>query len=1255
MSNTWDSNFPNVVSISADTIKPIPELDNSFCLPYFPCVNNITESSPSNINLTEFYSKKDEKSLLDYVNTLDKNSLTVKIGYLIAKSRMNVKLSGDQKKIEDLFKLGEKGNWRPWVEYMVQVENEKVAQDKLGKQLQSLFEKQADMVQSSITEERQVSFNPLWDEIKFRLKGNKDVDTIPDYMKYIQNTLSSKLANNKSFLSVALTTCKTDENEDLMSQYLSWSHIDFRAVPSGSSVAWSGYTSFRLSNLLEKQNEDNRRFKNIREDNSSKTELIRSLLIRPLSSLYELADIDEIVLDSPIERFNALTTQSGVQWYSSIIDNKPQGVRLTHFSNLKYYLHYCSVRMGKGDRGGFYGWLQFLYFLGSDIVASLQDAVAQVKEKLEIYVEDHESEKDTVDPVLDYLGSLSAQLDKFFDFWVNRMRTQYGLVPPPGLENDPNWSMGFRQFSMNELKGGDATENLLLLNNNRGRGRGKRGRNDFPREKKKSVMMAIPNYIICHQIEGRKLWPLESIPESSIMSVKDTKSAFAGLTSTPVISVFSAVGQQAQQSQQPVMGSPVNPLYEAPNASSIQSELKTVRDEIEDLLTNKQPKIQGLDTQAKGNNGKYKELFEALKATAEELQNELKRKKNVDLEKLRDLQEELSKAYEVLKNSFDNNNYPIVPDIVKSVKEIAGKVLDQKKKPYKEIASMAGGAGDKKKKDGRKKRREGDRDRDNYVRGSTREGKYLRQLEEREIFERKMAERQEYPFTGVSVEITDKEDSIFWLREFKVSYRSDEGRFDDISFKWWSGSARTIDNDPFYLGGAGVRIEGESSFGCGISYVLLANRYAILQKSSTYDFMKVLSNCLTLSIPQSQPLLSAADIQQYALEAYNFLLVAIKEFGVVQAKTSRKSNVPSRSQILFESALLTAIQKQWIVMLSLPTITISNNTEKTKFYNNLKKLGMNYETQSKGLFGLLKISREMFNKVITDKMGQIINMEIPQPPIPGVNTSGVSSSGVSSSGVSSLSRQQTPGFKTILDQVDGIVGEDRYWQSLVDQMGGRKVYIPFIRDSGRVLTVDYVLDYLQVGLNAKTIVRQGRGVDFSRLLAGSKAIKSGKDFANVIGDGDTIVANNPLEKANSRTWRRTSVDIMRKYIIMRMRQINREADIPGQVFTPANFRRVWFELMINTVAYQTMMQAPWSSKTSRLKVLLIQQCGSKTGSYMEKCPIIFARTNMATWMGAKGLPLPGMDWSSGMMKFRSKPTLIESVIETKRPGVGLQL
>jgi hypothetical protein len=122
---------------------------------------------------------------------------------------------------------------------------------------------------------------------------------------------------------------------------------------------------------------------------------------------------------------------------------------------------------------------------------------------------------------------------------------------------------------------------------------------------------------------------------------------------------------------------------------------------------------------------------------------------------------------------------------------------------------------------------------------------------------------------------------------------------------------------------------------------------------------------------------------------------------------------------------------------------------------------------------------------------------------------------------------------------------------------------------------------------------------------------------------------------------------MRKYLVARMRQINRQADTASNIFTAVNFRRVWFELMINSVAYNTFMQASWLGRASRMKTQLVQECSSLTGNDMTKCTLVYTRTQVARFMSLRGKALPQFEWMSGQMVFRSKPTRAEAVLEER--------
>ena len=609
----WD-NFVNFTA-ATDIAGDIQGVDGPRFLKYFPFPENLPgKTTPPGFNFYDFKTVAELNKAIQSGQNVEPESMTAKLKYMIAIAKMNISLKSDQDRMVRLYEQGmKKNNWIPFYEYYYSIKSEIDTQKKLLISLQQLFERRSSLTQTNYKEEKDLTFNPVWDEVRFRLKGGSKISTFMNQVKEIMLSPNKNPPPVLANVRTAINLCETADNQELINQYLSWPYIDFNEVPCGSLDAWSDYTSFRFENLLEKNDQAERLLKTIATSDSSQTALIRSLFIQPLSSLFESARIDECMVDSPIERFNTIISNAGVQWYASIKDNKPQGIRLTHFSNMKYYLHYCLVNMGNSDKAGFFGWLQVLYFLGCDVVYSLQDLASQIRDKLEIYLEEHEGEKSNVKPVLDYLDAIDARLDDFLEFWVNRMRTQYGLVAPAGLENDPSWEMGFHEFDMNIMTGGKRRKDSRRGNNRSNYNRDLKNK-DMNKIKNKKVKIAggIPCYIVCHQVEGTRLWPLEPLPEAIITTVKDTKSAFSGLYTTVPLSQFTStlsapIAASSAVSSAAQSGTPVLSTFDLTQA---KTELTTIGTELSTLKTD--ANLGAIDALITGNYATYAAMFEAL-------------------------------------------------------------------------------------------------------------------------------------------------------------------------------------------------------------------------------------------------------------------------------------------------------------------------------------------------------------------------------------------------------------------------------------------------------------------------------------------------------------------------------------------------------------------------------------------------------------------------------------------------------------------
>jgi hypothetical protein len=481
-------------------------------------------------------------------------------------------------------------------------------------------------------------------------------------------------------------------------------------------------------------------------------------------------------------------------------------------------------------------------------------------------------------------------------------------------------------------------------------------------------------------------------------------------------------------------------------------------------------------------------------------------------------------------------------------------------------------------------------------------------------------DKLKYVFMNVSKEVEDSVRDIFWLRAYKTSYRADEKDFGRASYEWWSGQTRDLADGAFYLGGAGVRIEGETSFDCGTAFVRFANLYALAQKKNVRGLMEELSRGALIMIPETAP------SGRYTIQrAYAFLLAAVKEAAVRAMYESRGQAIPQRNRVLYEANLVAAFQEMWGVQ--------RGNGANNKTREGAFKL---FESQVGSLLRGAGGSVAELIGGVQKSMSEYVLREVPS-----VNS--VSGNGVSGV-VSGLAVSKTAeGFKIISEAAESVIVSQDYWNTLV-QKAGKNFYVPMTLEDGRAMSRDFVLSWLEIGVNATQIVREGRGIQWSRMKQFIYPVRSAGEFSERMMDGQVIIADEPASKASSRGWRRTSLPHMKKYLITRMRIINQNADRPAEVMTVANFRRVWFEIMVNNVLYNIFTRVPWDARNSPLKTRLVRMCQSQTGSDMTACPLVYTRLQVSRFMGSRGKPLPGgFDWLSGMMTFRAKRTEAERI------------
>ena len=347
-----------------------------------------------------------------------------------------------------------KSNWDNWSRLGERYTQEIKQHEQIQDTLKTIFNIRSNINKiGSVPPVNQLQ-NPIWDEISYRIKLKRTHDDVIHSL--VQDITGHgehvKDINTKSLIHV-IKQCETPgvTTENIFG-FISWPLISLSNIPFGSSSEWAQYTSSRLNSLKEnvKGSDINNTLGKIQE-NPKDNPLIFRLFIDPFSSIIDTAELSDLTIDSPTNRFKNFTRNPLVEWYSGStipgtnIDPKMLPV---DSDGLKTYLTkmHKYITTNLTDFYGIFGWIQFLYFLGYDIHKSLYKLTEDIEQKLLIYKRSHITSEETVRDGLNRIMSYRNSIQIFWNYWRNTITTRFNLTPPIEYKNDAEWKLGYLEF-----------------------------------------------------------------------------------------------------------------------------------------------------------------------------------------------------------------------------------------------------------------------------------------------------------------------------------------------------------------------------------------------------------------------------------------------------------------------------------------------------------------------------------------------------------------------------------------------------------------------------------------------------------------------------------------------------------------------------------------------------------------------------------------------------------------------------------------
>ena len=1184
------------------------------------------------LNITQYYRKLQVKSDLDNVRikiynnkTLDandKSTHTYQICSNLFSLRKNVLLLSDRTRIMRFYGK----NWDSFVYLYDIFKNEEENQKKIHTVLKQIFDKRSSIYSNQVAiPERSYVENPLWNEIKnqFIVSNNQ----IQQFINEIKQKFSQqKIQGN--FLKAAITLCETDESNAQINQFITWPYIDLQNVPCGSIFDWSSYTDYRFDDLssIRKKEINQRTFQYILE--TKNIPIIYNIFIQPLLPIYDECNLQKIVVDSPVDRWNALNDHPNVRWYTITNDrSKFDGIKLKH-TNIREYLSFCKDLIQQSNIiQGTFGWIQILYFLGFDIVQSLKNVANDILKKLNVYQTEHEEE---VKPYIQYVKSIITRLDLFFDFWRHRIQEEFSLQCPTTKMNEPYWKFGFHEFSLQPFQNSKnknfipgyivfhETRRTDILDNNEYTWIG--DPIEYPDlsayfARQKQIASRYPQHgqIISAGpgIVAPVLGPTGTGAPGTGPAVSSASTGQPGITETRTKkkkilpkNIFDIIDKNVNFSSVINYLNIDHHINNSDNSDNKVINFKShynhnyiikyrflynlikIFNVTEDNKNNFYNIINDLNNNLEFT---YLLLSQIITLTIEE-KNEIVI--NMDNETINDIFKVLSIIY---KNNINKNKTKLTKNYIQQlindgIDEPYGDEYMNKINPQRESEHTQGVQGGVRQGNpNNPPQKPPQKPPQNPQRGNKRS-----QGPTRDEFKKQPT----IPKYSSVISSISKEPVIRYLLE-------DERN----SLSWWSEIAHLPNQTPFHLGGAGIRIQGKSSFDCGITFIRLANEFCLTQKTNSIQFFQQLIKSVYFSIPSSKSSKSSNLISNRKEISYTKLFHFLAFFYKEMSFSSNKLNAVS--------PFLSFIQEYWKIVTTEKSIDI-------KLFNEAQE-------EFKNLIQSLPVSPKELYLFLHTSFQSLVPSTSPQQ----------------SSLIPSQSTTTSINPSYFAPDVSTIIGDQNFWvllQSNLKKTSNIIFAIPITRQTENTLSNEYLLDYLQIAIDLTDIPHpiftQGRGLN-NWFLKSNYMIPTPNKLDTLVKFIKTkkvyiIVANDSKAKQTIQSWRHTNLQTLLKYIYQRMQKISQSEDI-RDFYHAKYFRLAWFELMLNSYAYSKIMSPNWTKQHSYLKSNLATICDTNIN-----CNVVFSREEIAQ-LFQKGSPLPNVDFTSGNMQFPPRKTLAQQI------------
>lgn len=1092
-------------------------------------------------------------------------------------------------------------NWDSWSILGEKYAREVLQQEGYQDELKKVFDVRSNIGTAGSSSIFSKIPNPVWDELSFRIKNSatNQQDVVTNFVQQVRTYLERDPVRitqelkgvSSDTLTTALRLCETSDATAYISSFISWPLISLNDIPFGSSGDWAQFTALRFFHLLDyKRTSSYRKLGDLRM-NPEANQLVHRLFVEPFLSIMDGVGLDDLTLDSPVERWNGIASNPAVFWYAKGVEKNgvisPVGVRVGHVDNLHNYLHYLFVEISSGNLYSFFGWVQFLYFLGFDVHMSLYHLTEDIERKLVNYQKSHPESSELVQGGLDRIISYRNRIQTFWDCWRNTITTRFELAPPVGQENNPAWKLGYLEFGSQSA----TSEEQQQESRQQQGGKRNRDKSKTPAELK---LTKISGYIMLHapgMVKGKPRYWDQTMKESELRTVGDVRT---GLSVPVSSSELASVG------------------IEAKTEEKTNKDLKRALERfVEDVSRSRNRNVQDV---------RDLDVFKAIRRLKDER----------DEERRRELLEEIKEDEEEIRNTIQDISNNRTRD------RISNRYDDVREELYR--MRLTGG-----------KRR---RNRDERNRNHQRDDSKHRQ--------------QAFVVSPAILGREVNASSELWLEQFRSnpasgpSFSVDSLQTD--AFQWWT-TRDVVDHDgdllPFSLGGAGETPDGIGVFDCGSSFLRLANLYALIEKRASHAFWTTVTQKLLVSIPwqtMESMLRSWEACNQSTLEKSreNHMKqlaanrVGYMKAGVQSIQLANRGNSSVKAKIAAQSYRINLFQEDLMVQ-ALGTFLVILNASgacgvgaPSLMISDLEKLDQaTLEKMKADELTLRGAHPEHFGTfertfigILAERAAQFgIGLPTGAPGGPGV---------------------AAPPLYITKEQ-NKIITSNDFWVAFSNYFPkNTRIYFPISAETRKpsetVMTGDYVLDYLTVGelMSApgagQYISKRGIRWDLLTRAALLRPVKTPKDLEKLLQSGYLVVAGDQATLGNIRLWKRTSLGMLIRYMEARMRETAEEEQ---QVYTPTNFRRAWFEWLVNSRAYEILFNAPFTQKNSAMKRALVQACENLVGSDFSKCGLVWSRDYILKAM-EELRAIPNFQYLIGTQRYPPRKTKAAKILNTRK-------